>query len=159
MFARNGATGLRLGLLLLGWTLAFSHHQVVAQSRAKDLVTRARRNRVSFAQFRRMVLNGREVTRRFVPSSYLLRVLEEAPLLLKQSSFARLRLNSCHIAGPRIRLRQPVQMAGQYTTQIQEHLSERELPSAIYVDFPIEIRNTTCDADLYFTDVVFQKGI
>lgn len=157
-------TWTRLILLFLVGTLALSHTQLVAQNGPdKELATHPKLNHISFSQFRKLVRDGNEVASRLVPSSYILRVLEDAPVLLRESSYARLRLNTCRITVepkmPMIRLRQPSHPTDQYTAETCDHLTRRDLTAASYISLPVEIRNTTCEAAVYFTDVVLQKKL
>lgn len=138
---------------------------LVAQNRSqKELASSPKLDSISLSQFRRMVLDGEEVVGRVVPSSYLVQVLEDAPQLLKQSSFARIKLNSCRISGPKTLIRLPVPSTtpdqsapDQQGSETREHLRRRNATQPVYVSLQIEIRNTTCEAGLYLTDAVLQK--
>lgn len=167
MPARVYITWTRLILLCVIWTLASNHTQLVAQDRPEtEFVTSPQLNGISFSEFRRMVLDGEEVVGRIVPSSYIVQVLEDAPQLLGQSSYARLKLNSCRISGPKTLLRLPdpssttdQHASDQQESETPEYLKRRNVTPRGYVSLQIEIRNTICEAGVYFPDVVFQKKI
>lgn len=128
---------------------------------AAPLPERASRSyrKISFAEFRRLVSEGNEVTGRLVPSQYIVCVIENAENLLKQSRSASLKLKSSRVTGGTVRIQNPTRDLTQYPAEVRRHFNEEENKRVVYIALPIEISDTDFDAKLYLNDVVIEHRI
>jgi len=115
---------------------------------------------ISLAEFQNLVLAGKEIRGRLVPSDYIAYVLEHADEnLLKRSPDASLRLTSSKVTDGTIQPERPTREIQTYSEEIRKHLSDGRNTTAVYLALPIEISYTDFGAELYLDDVVIEKPI